>query len=83
MSENTEITVRINTIDSIKEFVNVVCNFLEDIDATDGRYIVNAKSIMGILSLNLLNPVNVTIHTDNLTIKNRLIVQLNDFIEEE
>ena len=54
-----------STIDKIKKFVNVVQKFESSIDLKSGRYVVDAKSIMGIFSLNLSNPVNVVIHEND------------------
>ncbi len=55
----------LNTIDDVKDFVNIVskCDF--DVDLTSGRYIVDAKSIMGIFSLNLSKPIMVEVHSDD------------------
>lgn len=57
--------IRLSTIEDVRSFVNIVtaCDF--DVDLASGRYIVDAKSIMGIFSLDLLNPIRLTAHTDN------------------
>lgn len=44
------VTVKLNTIDAVKNFVNIVSKYPFDIDLTSGRYVVDAKSIMGIFS---------------------------------
>lgn len=56
----------INTIHKVKEFNILASSYKENIDVSEGRHVVNAASILGIFSLDLLNPVTVTIHTDDL-----------------
>lgn len=59
-------TIRINTIDNVKDFVDI-CNKYEDsdIDVIQGKYVVNGKSVLGIFSLNLVDPVNVIIGSED------------------
>ena len=59
-------TVRIslNSIDKVKTFVNHISQFNYDFDLVSGRYVIDAKSIMGIFSLDLSRPIDLTIHTD-------------------
>ena len=62
-------TVRIslNSIDKVKSFVNEITKFENDFDLVSGRYVIDAKSIMGIFSLDLSKPIDLNIHaTDNL-----------------
>ena len=49
----------------VKDFVNIVSRYDFDIDLVSGRYVVDAKSIMGIFSLDLTKPIQVDLHTDN------------------
>ena len=57
--------VKLNKIVSIKDFTNMTFGFESNIDVVSGRYISDAKSIMGLFSLDLSNPVEVVIHSDN------------------
>ncbi len=57
--------IKLSTIEDVREFVNVVTSCPFEIDLASGRYIVDAKSIMGIFSLDLLNPIDLTAHTDD------------------
>lgn len=50
---------------NIKEFINIVSSFSSDIDLIKGNYVVDAKSIMGILSLDFTRDTYVQIHSDN------------------
>ena len=60
-------TVRIslNSIDKVKSFVNDLSQFNVDFDLVSGRYVIDAKSIMGIFSLDLSKPLDLNIHADN------------------
>lgn len=56
--------IRLSTIEDVRNFVNEVTRCEFDVDLASGRYIVDAKSIMGIFSLDLLNPIRMTVHSD-------------------
>lgn len=60
-------TVRIslNSIDKVKSFVNDLAKFDVDFDLVSGRYVIDAKSIMGIFSLDLSKPIDLNIHSGN------------------
>ncbi len=55
----------LNSINDVKDFVNTVSKYDFDVDLTSGRYVVDAKSIMGIFSLNLSKPIKVEVHSDD------------------
>ncbi len=57
--------VNLSTINSVKEFVNYVSRFDFEVDLVSGRYAVDAKSIMGIFSLDLSSPIKVEIRCDD------------------
>lgn len=54
----------LSSINDVKDFVNIVSKYDFDVDLTSGRYIVDAKSIMGIFSLDLSKPIKVEVHDD-------------------
>lgn len=58
-------TVMLGTINDVKNFVAVVTQCDYDVDLISGRYAVDAKSIMGIFSLDLSKPIKLEAHTDN------------------
>ncbi len=58
------VQISLNSIDKVKNFVNTVTKFDCDFDLISGRYVIDAKSIMGIFSLDLSKPIDLTIHTD-------------------
>lgn len=54
--------VLLSSINDVKQFVNAACSMPCDIDVVSGRYIIDAKSIMGLFSLDLAKPIKVEIH---------------------
>lgn len=61
------VTVKIclNSIDKVKSFVNDLAKFDADFDLISGRYVIDAKSIMGIFSLDLSKPIDLNIHAED------------------
>ena len=59
-----EITIKLSNVQDIREFVNLVILADYDVDLVQGRYVIDAKSIMGIFSLDLLSPIKVVAHCD-------------------
>ena len=74
-----EFRVQLNTIDRVKRFVKICDNYEEDIDLGSGRYIIDAKSIMGIFSFDLTKPLNIRIHSQNIEKINRFNEEMSDF----
>ena len=56
--------ISLNSIDKVKAFVNEISKFDCDFDLVTGRYVIDAKSIMGIFSLDLSKPINLNIHAE-------------------
>lgn len=61
----TTTKISINTINDVKNFVNIVAKCDYDVDIVSGRYAIDAKSIMGIFSLDLSKELTLNIHSDN------------------
>ncbi|MBQ2263819.1 MAG: HPr family phosphocarrier protein [Oscillospiraceae bacterium] len=61
----TTTTVSLKAIDDVKNFVNTIMRFDFDIDLVSGRYAIDAKSIMGIFSLDLSKPIELRAYTDD------------------
>ena len=57
--------ILLSSINDIKAFVNIVIRYEFDVDLTSGRYVVDAKSIMGIFSLDLSKPIKVDVHSED------------------
>ena len=75
------VQVFINTIDKIKEFAVIAGKIDEELDLVSERYIVNGKSIMGIFSLNLSRPVQLTIYAEGSRLE-EILGLLEKFIVE-
>ncbi|MBR0090368.1 MAG: HPr family phosphocarrier protein [Lachnospiraceae bacterium] len=58
------VQISLNSIDKVKSFVNDISRFDYDFDLVSGRYVIDAKSIMGIFSLDLSRPIDLNIHAD-------------------
>lgn len=61
---NKTYTILLNSINKVKDFANMINRFECDADLASGRYIIDAKSIMGIFSLDLSKPINLNIHAE-------------------
>ena len=66
-----EATILLQSIEDVKEFNRIV-------DLVSGRYVIDAKSIMGIFSLDLSKPINIQVHGDN---PDTLIDSLKAFVQ--
>ncbi len=56
------VKISLNSIDKVKHFVNDITRFDTDFDLVSGRYVIDAKSIMGIFSLDLSRSIDLNIH---------------------
>ena len=59
------VQISLNSIDKVKSFVNAITQFEFDFDLVSGRYVIDAKSIMGIFSLDLSKAIDLNIHDDD------------------
>lgn len=57
--------ILLDSIDKVKDFVNLINRFKSEIDLASGRYVVDAKSIMGIFSLELSKPLLLTVYGED------------------
>jgi len=69
-----EVNISLNTIERVKGFVNAISSIDGDFDLSSDRYVVDAKSIMGIFSLDLSKVLRLTVRDDSLidTAKDKL-----------
>ena len=72
------VTVNINSIDKVKRFVNVITTYDNDFDLVCDRYVIDAKSIMGIFSLDLSQNLTLTIQKD--TDLDAILADIDEFI---
>ncbi len=74
------VKISLNSIDKVKAFVNEITKFDSDFDLVSGRYVIDAKSIMGIFSLDLSKPIDLNVHAqDNL---DTILATLKPYIVE-
>lgn len=59
------VKICLNSIDKVKAFVNDISKFDSDFDLVSGRYVIDAKSIMGIFSLDLSKDIDLNIHAED------------------
>ena len=64
------VQISLNSINKVKSFVNDITKFDYDFDLVSGRYVIDAKSIMGIFSLDLSKPIDLNIHADGAALDN-------------
>ncbi|MBE6883168.1 MAG: HPr family phosphocarrier protein [Ruminococcaceae bacterium] len=75
-----KVTIFLNTISDVKDFVGVVSKYDFSVDLVSGRYSVDAKSIMGIFSLDLSKPVELVAHSENEKECSKFMEELKPFI---
>ena len=59
------VQISLNSIDKVKSFVNTITKYDNDFDLVSGRYVIDAKSIMGIFSLDLSKNLTLNIQKDD------------------
>ena len=73
-----EVYIKLQTINDVRKLVSVVEKYPFSVDLSEGRYLVDAKSLMGIFSLDLLQPIKLIAEKDDLN----LFEELKDIIVE-
>jgi phosphotransferase system HPr-like phosphotransfer protein len=71
------VQIKLSSIQDVRNFVDIVSRYDMEIDLASGRYVVDAKSIMGIFSLDLLKPITLTAHGDEV---NELMEELKPYL---
>ena len=72
------VKISLNSIDKVKAFVNEGTKYDAEFDLVSGRYVIDAKSIMGIFSLDLSKPIDLNIHSENNI--DEILAKLDEFI---
>ncbi|MBQ9070920.1 MAG: HPr family phosphocarrier protein [Clostridia bacterium] len=72
-----KIQITLSSIQDIRKFVNEVTLLDYEVDLEQGRYIVDAKSIMGIFALDTLSPITLVAHSDNT---DEFFAQIKEFV---
>ena len=76
---NNTFKIKLETVDAVKAFSNAISKVDGQMDISHGRYVVDAKSIMGIFSLDLTNVLTLTVHTGDI---GEVCAAVNDFLAE-
>ena len=74
-----EAVILLQSIEDVKDFNRTVALYDGDVDLVSGRYVIDAKSVMGIFSLDLSKPINIQIHGDDAE---ALIEKLSAFVQK-
>jgi len=72
-----EVTIKIDTINDVKKFVSTVSMYEFDVDVVSGRYAIDAKSIMGLFSIDLSKKILMRVHSDDC---DQLLAEIKEFI---
>ena len=75
--------IKLDTIDKIKDFSSAILTFENDIDIMQGKYVINAKSVIAIFSLNLTEIIKVIIHDASIEDVARVEKVLKEFRVDE
>lgn len=75
------VKIYLNSIEKVNSFVNEVAKFNNDFDLVSGRYVVDAKSIMGIFSLDLNEPPTLNIHATDSEV-DEILAAIKDYLVE-
>jgi len=73
------VMIRLSLVENVNKFVNVVSRYPFEMDLRAGRHVVDAKSILGIFSLDLSRPIALDIYSDDC---DGLLEEIKPFVEE-
>ncbi len=73
------VMIRLSLVENVNKFVNVVSRYPFEMDLRAGRHVVDAKSILGIFSLDLSRPITLDIYSDDC---DKLLEEIKPFMEE-
>ncbi len=73
------VTIRLSLVENVNKFVNIVGRYPYDMDLRAGRHVVDAKSILGIFSLDLSSPITLEIFSDDCE---DLLKEIKPFLAE-
>lgn len=75
----TKVRILLKNMDNVEKFVEITNKFNFDIDVIGEKKIVNGKSVLGLLTLDLTSPLSVTLNTNKSNEINEFINLINDF----
>lgn len=78
----TSFKVSVNTLDKVKRFVNLTNQCDVDMDIVSGTLLIDAKSIMGIFSMDLTRSMILQIHESDEDKLEKYKIMFEEFIIE-
>ena len=72
------VSLRLSLVENVNQFANIVSRYPFEMDLRAGRHVVDAKSILGILSLDLTRPITLEIYSDDC---GQLMEEIKPFID--
>ena len=72
------VLIRLSLVENVNKFVNIVSHYPVEMDLRAGRHVVDAKSILGIFSLDLSRPITLEIYSENC---DDLLKEIQPFLE--
>ncbi len=75
-----EFNIKLSTIKDVQDFVRDLTLYSGDADLESGRYVVDAKSIMGIFSLDLQSPIKLILRDDNAAGEEKLLENIRHLL---
>ena len=73
------VTIRLSLVENVNKFVTIVGRYPFDMDLRAGRHVVDAKSFLGIFSLDLSRPITLEIYSEDCE---QLLTEIQPFIAE-
>ena len=74
------VKIKLSTIEDIRNFVGILAKYSVDLDLKSGRYTVDARSLMGIFSLDLVNPVEFIVHSDDSAVTDAVFADIKNWL---
>ena len=74
------VMIRLSLVENVNNFVNIVTRYPYEMDLRAGRHVVDAKSILGIFSLDLSRPIALEIYSDDC---GDLLDEIAPFVSKE
>ena len=74
------VMIRLSLVENVNNFVNIVTRYPYEMDLRAGRHVVDAKSILGIFSLDLSKPITLEVYSDEC---DELLKEIEPFLVKE
>lgn len=75
-----KIKISINTFEKVKKFIDIISKYSQEATLVSGRYVINAKSIMGIFSVDISKDMELMLEGKDETENKKMLTLLKEFI---